>query len=156
MPLTLPHQTADGRRCLMESDVLDIARRINEGDASVGWSGDPDLWLELDQTTNTFVVCRRDPDSGLEADVTRWTPPLDAGLLIRLRDGDTRRSGNDPLARMFAADDAHERDLNRRFDEESLEVAGRLTHAMRKDGMDVPYSQRTSFAGTGLWTPGAP
>lgn len=156
MPLTVPHQTADGKRCLLESDVLDIARRLTEGDPTLGWAGDPDLWLELDQTTDTFVVCRYDPTTGREMDVTRWSPPLTAGLLVRLRDGDSHRRGNDPVARALAADDAHEADLARQQDELSHETATRLAHAMRRDGMDVPYNQRTSFVGTGLWTPEQP
>lgn len=148
--LTLATRTADGRRCMMESDVLDICRRVTEGDPSVGWAGDPDLWVELDQATNTFVVCRYDPRTGGPMDVTRWSPPLTAGLLIRLRDADTRRPGNDPLARMDAENEALERDLDRRLAEQTFEAADRLTFEMHKAGADVPRNVRTSFTGTGL------
>lgn len=154
--LTVASRTADGRRAIIDGDVLEIDRRLKEGDPTVGWSGDPGLWLEWDRLTETFVVCRRDPDTGMEADVTRWKPPLTVGLLIRLRDGDTRRAGNDPMAAIDAANEAHERDLDREFEAKTDETAARFAHAMKRSGVDVGYSQRTSFSGTGLWTPGAP
>lgn len=138
-------RTQNGRRLMVDTDVLEIDRRLKEGDGSIGWAGDPGLWLEWDPVFEVFVVCRRAED-GREMDITRWPPPLSVGLLIRLRDADTHRPGNDPVARMLAADDAFEADLERRRDEEMIEAAARMAHAMRKDGMDVP-GHKTFFQG---------
>lgn len=146
MSLSTPHTNPDGRRMMVESSVLEIDKRLKEGDSSVGWVGDPGLWLEFDQARNVFIVCRYDPNTGAEMDVMSYPPPLDAGLLIKLRDGDTQRAGNDPLARLFAEEDAREKSKEREFDtfiEE--ESAPRLVHAMRQDGMDVG-TRKTFFA----------
>lgn len=136
MNMAIPHHHA-GRSMMVDSDVFDMDRRLKEGDGTVGWAGDPGLWLEWDAIYEVWVVCRRAPD-GREMDVTRWPPPLSPGLLIRLREADTHRPGNDPVARAMAADDAYEADMKQRWEEQMHEAAARLTHAMRKDGMDVP------------------
>lgn len=148
MSFGVPH-TVDGRRIMVDTDVLDIDRRLKEGDGTLGWAGDPGLFLEFDQVMNQFVVRRR-AENGWECDITYWPPPLTSGLLIRLRDADTHRPGNDPVARMFAADAAYEADEERRFGEQTAEAAARLVHALRQDGLDLPGSRKVSFAGTGL------
>lgn len=147
MSIGVPHTNADGQRIMVDSDVLDIDRRLREGDGTLGWAGDPGLSLEFDRRINQFVVRRRDPDTGFEADITYWPAPLTTGLLIRLRDADTHRAGNDPVARMFAADAAFEADEAARFGEQTHEAAERLVHALRQDGVDVPGSRRTFFPG---------
>ena len=37
-----------GDRALITGDVLDVGRRINEGDPTVGWEGDPTMVLAVD------------------------------------------------------------------------------------------------------------
>lgn len=135
--LMSPHTAPDGRRMMVDSDLLDIDRRIKEGDGTVGWVGDDGLWLEFDQARNVFIVCRYDSDTGRTDDVMSYPPPLNAGLLIKLRDADTRRPGNDPVARMFAEDDAREAAAEAQFEEFiAEETAPRLAHALRKGGLD--------------------
>lgn len=148
LPLSIPRTAPDGRQAFVDTDVLDIARRINEGDGTVGWAGDPGMWLEFDVNRNEFVVCRYDPATGAEADMCRWAPPLNVGLLVKLRDGDTHRAGNDPVGRMLAAEAQRERDEEDYFalyvDEE---VTPRLVHALDKGGVDMGRPKRIWFPG---------
>jgi hypothetical protein len=137
----VPHVNPDGHRIMVDADTLDIGRRLREGDGTVGWAGDPGLTLSFDERIQHFVVTRYDPYTGRELDVTYWAPPLTTGLLIRLREADTHRAGNDPVARMIAADEAYEADEAERFAGQTREVAERLVHALRKDGMDIPGSR---------------
>lgn len=147
--LSVPTTSPDGRRMMVESDVLALDARIKNGDGTVGWAGDPGMWLEFDQIADVFIVCRHDPNTGGVEDVLRYAPPLDVGLLIKLRDGDTHRAGNDPVARMLAEEAKRERDEQDEFEtyiEE--EVAPRLTHALDQGGVDTGRAK--SFS---LWTP---
>lgn len=141
MHLAVPHTTPDGQRVLVDQDVLDIDRRLKHGDPTLGWAGDPGLWLEFDPRAEVFVVCWRNPRNGEEMVVTRYAPPLDSGLIRKLVEADTqRRGGNDPVAKMLAADDKHERDRAAALEDFiDNDAAPRMVHAMRKDGVpDVP------------------
>lgn len=136
--LMTPHTAPDGRRMMVESDVLDICNRIQQGDPTTGWAGDPGMWVEFDVPRNAFVVRRIDPRTGGEVDVMSYRPPLDTGLLVKLAQGDTQRRGNDPVKRILEENTARERAQEAEFDSYvEEEVAPRLVHAMREDGLDV-------------------
>lgn len=140
MNLAVPHTNPDGQRVLVDQDVLDIDRRLKHGDPTLGWAGDPGLWLEFDQVAEVFVVMYRTRD-GREIVVTRYAPPLDSGLIRRLVEADTeRRGGNDPVGKMLANDDRLERSRAAALDDFiDNDAAPRMVHAMRKDGVpDVP------------------
>lgn len=147
MSIGVPHVNEDGKRLTVDADTLDLDRRLREGDGTVGWAGDPGLRLLFDQRINHFVVTRHDPYTGRELDVTYWAPPLTTGLLVRLREADTHRPGNDPVARMIAADEAFAADEAARFGEQTRETAERLVRALRQDGMDIPGPRHTFFPG---------
>lgn len=50
------HQLPDGRVAEVDTDVLGIARRLNEGDPTLGWPGDPDLGLVWNEIDRVFEV----------------------------------------------------------------------------------------------------
>ena len=72
MGIAAIHRLPDGRLAQVDTDVLGIARRLTDGDATLGWPGDPDLglvWNEIDRrfevwhtskTGEAYIVCSHD------------------------------------------------------------------------------------------------
>lgn len=50
----------DGSLAEVDSDVLAIGRRLQEGDATLGWPGDPELSLCFDHDRQEWAVVHRD------------------------------------------------------------------------------------------------
>lgn len=112
------HTCPDGRRIMVEGGVLDVNRRMQEGDATVGWRGDPDLYLEYDLVLDRYVVMRAASDSRGATTVMTWGFPLDERLLIHLRDHDLRRADVvKPLDALVAHETAREQATEDRLTE---------------------------------------
>lgn len=111
----------DGRRVLIDNDVLDIARQIAEID--------PCLHVSWNERGEYFAVYEVSPD-GSEHLVTTTTE-LTPQLVELLRMIGSRR---DLFAADVAAQDRQaERDAEHAFHERVGPVAERLAHALRKD-----------------------
>jgi hypothetical protein len=131
-------------RCHVDADVVDISRRLREGDSSVNYKGHP--WLGDDTLTlhlGVPVDWRGEPADGdpvyevwgVDAQATpylvlRW-PRADATMLVELIKGDSRVL--DVVADIDAANAKLEAD-RKAAEMERLEEAGdRLHFALRRD-----------------------
>lgn len=72
--------------------AADIQRLLKEGDPTIGWEGDPRLYVQPREGAEGYAVGRLCED-GVHRLICLSRPPhkLDKGLLIRLRDHDSRR-----------------------------------------------------------------
>jgi hypothetical protein len=123
------HTLPDGTNLVVEGDVHDIARRLHEGDPTLGWAGDPNLLLFLNVATGMFEVWA--PDAHLEPYLAVAHPRCDASLIRRLVDADNRRET--AYDRVVAANAKAEADAAQVRADHQEEVADRLHHALRKD-----------------------
>lgn len=131
-----------GKRSLLLVDEP-LTRPIQDGHPTLGWEGDARFALYIDGRTKQWVLVR------LEADgVYRITTETDMGavgkgaidvvgeLIVFLVTHDQRR-GFDVIRAIDSHNEARERDLDRRHSDFVLnEVAPRLKHALRRDGLD--------------------
>lgn len=60
MGIRVIQRLGDGSLGEVDSDVLGIGRRIQEGDGTLGWVGKPDMELCFDHDSDTWVVVDRD------------------------------------------------------------------------------------------------
>lgn len=122
------HNTVAGR-ALIEGDVHDIIRRLEHGDPTLGWEGDPSLALVANVETGEYEVWGRDATGAEYIAITH--PRCDASLIRKLVASDNRRQG--VLERAVAAHEAGQRDRDR-ADEERLELmADRLQFGLMRD-----------------------
>lgn len=90
MGLTVTHVTPRGHRILVSQNVLDIAKRIQEGDPTCLWSGDPRMFVQFNYETEKYEVWRRGED-GRDRIISSWLPnDFDARVLKHLSEHDTR------------------------------------------------------------------
>jgi len=81
-----------GVRMLIESDVLDICGRIQKGDATCGWEGDPRMFVVFNNVTKKYEVLRRGEDNK-DRVVSSWEPAqFDARVILNLVEHDTRHT----------------------------------------------------------------
>lgn len=114
----------DGRRVLIEDDVLDIAKRLQEIDDSLKL-----LWNEYGEY---FVVAEvvQTPD-GPEERLVTTAQDLDERLLQRVEK--ITHPSYDFAKEVDRIDKEAEKEKDHRFHEETGEVGERLAHAVRKD-----------------------
>lgn len=123
VPATLAQVRAgrDGRRILIEDDVLDVATQLKAIDDS--------LSLHWNENGSYFFVVHTD-EKGTE------------NLVLTARELDNRvvdratqigSAGYDYLAEVDRLDKQAERDADHRFSEQTGEVGERLAHALRQD-----------------------
>ncbi|MGE4426039.1 MAG: hypothetical protein AB7G37_06285 [Solirubrobacteraceae bacterium] len=118
--------------------VHDIARRLRDGDATIGWLGDDTLSLKLAVPVDWRGEPEGDPvyevwgvdSAGVDYMVLRW-PRADASMLRKLIEGDSRVA--DPVARVMAHNQALDRDRARRDQDAREERHDKLHHALLKD-----------------------
>lgn len=136
----------DGRmkRARIESDVLDIARRITDGDEL--WRGDKTMGLYYQEAVGLFEVWGLDKAG--QPYLAASAPQCDHRLLERLVAGDWQRSTS-----VFDTIDAFNRkleeDRQRAADDEAHELNDRLHWALRRDlgHLEGGTRRMTSFAG---------
>jgi hypothetical protein len=122
-PATLAQvrQGRDGRRVLIEEDVLDVARRLQ--------AIDPSLALHWNENGNYFVLTETDA-AGTERMVLT-AQELDDRLLARVQQ--IMHPSYDYAAELDRQDRQADRERDHRFAEQTGEVGERLAHAVRKD-----------------------
>lgn len=72
----------DGSLANVDSDVLAVGRRLQEGDATLGWPGDPSLSLCFDHDRKVWCAVHVDK-AGLPY-VVADHPTCDAGLIAKV------------------------------------------------------------------------
>lgn len=118
----------------------DLVRRVREGDATIGWTGDPTfevtlavpvdhLGRPLEDRTPIVEVWGMDLH-GAPYVALRW-PRLDVSLLRRLVEIDGRIA--DPMERIRRQNEAARRQREASAAEHRADVADRLHHALTKD-----------------------
>lgn len=155
--LIAPRELPDGT-VSWEEQQPELARRIREGDASLGWLGDDRLSLHLN------LKHQPDPEHHPEIEVARWEvwrrhddgnssvvchfvgdrPPADA-LIRGLARNDTRT--RDLANEMIAARDAHNARVSRDFRERAEDKADKLHWALTKDLSEPAASGRVTRLG---------
>lgn len=122
------HSTLAGR-VTVEGDVHDVIHRIEHGDPTLGWEGDPDLRLVANVETGEYEVWARDAQG--EPYIAIAHPTCDASLIRRLAAADNRR---DTLqARIGRAEAERERNAQRAADDHLEHLANRLQFGLMRD-----------------------
>lgn len=144
MTLLLPKRIAEGRVAALLGQAEDIARRMREGDGTVGWRGEPSLELCYDHDRKVYCAVHRDREG--KPYIAASSPTCDAQLLVALARADM--ANDDVFARIRREQEAVERAEQAEFDEriEAANEKGRW--AMRRD---TGWDTRGQFAG---WTKG--
>lgn len=122
------HNTLAGR-VTVEGDVHDIIRRIEQGDPTMGWPGNPDLRLVANVETREFEVWDRDAHGDPYIAVT-W-PRCDASLIAELVRADNRLSN--PLERVAVRETARVAAEEAAEEDRLTELADRLQFGLMKD-----------------------
>lgn len=129
----LSHPTfLDGRQIWLDPEVEDIVHRLNYGDSTLGWPGDPSLALYRTQDDRWELV--RLESDGEYRTFCRSKPgaKLDNRLIIELVAHDTRKGYNvhDAISQANARLEA-ERD--KKLEEETNEKLQKVYWALGKD-----------------------
>lgn len=116
----------------ISNDVLNLDRRIKEGDPTCGWNGDPNMFLVWNQPTKKYQVWRACEDNK-DRIICSWLPTeMDSRLLRHLGEIDSWARGNDPLAAMDAHNAAIDRLHRQQLAELEEEVRQILEFAMKR------------------------
>lgn len=113
----------------------DIQRLLKEGDPTIGWEGDPRLYItpmdrggwavgRLCEDGVKRMICHSTPDSNGQH-------KLDKSLLIQMRNNDTRKS--DVLKRIETSNQRFEKDRTDAAVEKMSEALERVIHGIRAD-----------------------
>lgn len=85
------YTTPRGVMISIRDDMLNICQRVQEGDATIGWAGDPNMFVSFNNVVQKYEIWRRCED-GLDRMVKSWDPDkFDQRVLMDLRDTDTWR-----------------------------------------------------------------
>lgn len=115
-----------GRQVSLPRDTWDIIDRIQRGDGTCGWSGDPRMFVVFDELTQKYQVRRLGTDGREYLCFSYYPEQFDARVLMDLARGDTWARGRDPIAEVDAHNDAIERDAEREaeaMEEEMRDIA---------------------------------
>ena len=120
----------------MRSLIADrTAQRLQQGDPTLGWSGDPYLVLTWNRIDEVWEVFR---DVGGEVSlVARKAGELDGDRLIRelVRRDSQSRGFEDTVDAMIKHNDAVQADRERKAHEAQVAAAEHLAYAANKDGL---------------------
>ena len=131
MPLQQPQYFRNGTQTWIDSDLMD---KIWNGDPTVGWEGDPNMFLFYDNKDHRVYLTGLD-DHGEQYIVMRSKPDvsLDTMQICRMLVEHDRNRGYN-LAKELDANDAKVDADKRANDNEALEdVAKKLAWGFRKD-----------------------
>lgn len=133
-PTALVHpEWVGGRRLWMESGVMEVIRKIREGDPVRGWEGDPRLAVYW--TDGGWELCRFEHDGEYRL-VARSRPdvPLDERLIDLLVANDRQRNTVPLHDRIVATNDRKEADDTQHWhDYVAEEAAPRLAKALKEE-----------------------
>lgn len=116
------------RRVWVTTDVLDINRRVQEGDES-GWRGDPSMFLMWNPETDEFEVWGTDR-AGVQY-LAASHHRCDHTLIQKLIAGDPQK--NDVIGRVMANNARLEKERSDAERDKRLEIADKLGFAIRSD-----------------------
>lgn len=134
--LTTP-DNLDGRRVWTDPGFADMLRKLQEGDPTKGWAGDPMIFMMRSADLTRWELWRLE-DDGVERMVCRSQPgvPFDERLLEQLVATDRRRFKKSLFDQIVEKNE--KREAEQRAETEHYlaeEVAPRLKWAARKDGI---------------------
>lgn len=128
--LHVMHTTADGHQMMAPSDAFDIAQRVQKGDATLGWEGDPRMHVSYVPATQRWEVWRLGED-GRDRLVKTWHPSQwDQRVLRFLAEHDSRHV--DVVARMDKENEKLEREREEKFTQAVAEAAEYARHASER------------------------
>jgi hypothetical protein len=117
-----------GNRVWIDQSVLDIDRRIKEGDES-GWRGDPSMFLMFNPATDLFEVWGI--DRGGNQYMACSHHQCDHILLQKLVAGDPTK--NDVVGKVLEANERLQKDREDAEKDKRMEAHDKLAHAIRQD-----------------------
>lgn len=127
----------EGRRIWLDGPMQDVIDKMQQGDPTKGWAGDPNLYLRFEPIEKRFEVWRLE-DDGVHRMTMRSAPgvPLHDGLIDWLVANDRRRFTKSLHDQIVEKNEAHEREV-RRVNDDFIreEVNPRLDWALKKDGL---------------------
>ena len=148
MELTQPHFTNPtilvpewrGNRAVWHESVADwFIDKLHNGDSTIGWEGDPRLYIVAEATDEgTVWEIWRHEENGFRSMIEKSPPgyPFDERLLVQLCKLDSHRRHRDLHAEIEANNEKREAGrLADRNEYIAEEVAPRLRHALLKDGL---------------------
>lgn len=142
--LLLPRELPDGS--IVYTDDVDsqaIGYRLRNGDATLGWPGDPALALVRNTVKDRWEVWRHHEDGSKSIVGHRAGTRLPGNeLILSIRDHDTRLV--DVLAGVERQNDELERRREQRFREQTGEAGDKLAWALGRD-LDEPAQDGRVF-----------
>lgn len=117
-------------RVVVEGDVLEVERRLREGDDLIGWEGDENMRLMVDLETGLYDVWTLGPDRTPVLAVAE-RPYCDQRLIEDVIRADTRRF--DVAARVIKRNEEVAAGDRAARAEQNAELADKLQSALMKD-----------------------
>ncbi len=121
MGLGVIFHAASGDRVMLDKGVIDILERIQRGDGSVGWGGDPRMHVTWNSTRGVYELYRLN-ENGKDYILNTWpSHEFDTRVLAWLRDHDSWNV--DILKKVDQANESRERTASEAVREAAEEVA---------------------------------
>lgn len=127
----------DGRRVWQDPGFADMLHKLQCGDPTKGWAGDPMMFMMKSMDGTRWELWRLE-DDGVERMVCRSAPgiPFDERLIEQLVATDRRRFKKSLFDQIKEKNDRHEAAVRSENDTYiAEEVAPRLRWAAKKDGL---------------------
>lgn len=142
MGLSVLHTNPDGDRIMIRSDILGISERIQKGDPTCAWSGDPYMYVVYNQRNGKYEVWRLCEDNR-DRIISSWVPAeFDARVIKNLAENDSQV--HDVLGRIEKHNDALEASRAREIEDLEAEMKKEMKWMARKlyePGTDpAPYT----------------
>lgn len=109
-------------------DVMDVARRIQEGDEL--WRGDPTMILCWNEMSEQYEVIGHDAKGNPYIALTSDT--CDARILVALTESDWQRGSRAMIDRLVKAEEKAGRDLDRARRDANREIADKVAWGIRR------------------------
>lgn len=144
--LTIP-EMIDGRRIWLDGPMQDVIDKLQRGDPTKGWEGDPRMYVRkgcLDERgkllppNQQWFEIWREEDDGVHRMTCRSAPgvPFHEGIIDVLVSRDRRRFKKSLHDQIVEQNEKVDADIRRRNDDYiNEEVNPRMNWALRKDGL---------------------
>src|ERR1044071_8911243 len=129
MGLSVPYTTPRGHQVVVNSDVLDVAARIQRGDPTCGWEGDPRMFVVFNYVTEKYEVWRRCEDNKDRIIMSAEPREFDARVIVRLVQSDTRH------VNVLAEMEKHNERVERQQQEEHAEMMKEVNDILARGAM---------------------
>lgn len=127
--MIVPHALPGGGRIMIDSDVLDIGNRLQQGDPTCDWPGDPNLSLHWNEITSRFEVWHISLDG--KPYLVCSAQRCDAMLLHQVIDRDNHY--HDVIGELDAHNAKVAAEKQKRFADWQGEFADKFRWAIKKD-----------------------